>query len=98
MIDNVITEIGKGKKLCSTIANADILPTETWLGSIKKNTAAATMRRLYEKKLSIPCIDTISDIANPEECKKLSEKEYQKQLCFAIVCGIIEYGNKVSDG
>ena len=30
-------------------------------------------------------------ISNPEECKKLSEKEYQKQLSFAIVCGIIKY-------
>ena len=28
---------------------------------------------------------------NPEELKKLSEKEYQKQLSFSIVCGIIEY-------
>ena len=30
-------------------------------------------------------------MSNPEECKKLSEKEYQKELCFSIVCGIIEY-------
>ena len=30
-------------------------------------------------------------ISNPEECKKLLEKEYQKELCFAILCGIIEY-------
>ena len=30
-------------------------------------------------------------ISNPEECKKLSEKDYQKQLSFAIVCGIINY-------
>ena len=30
-------------------------------------------------------------ITNGNECKKLSEKEYQKQLCLAIVCGIIEY-------
>ncbi len=35
-------------------------------------------------------------LSNTEECKKLSEKEYQNQLCFAIVCGIIEYSNKVS--
>ena len=28
-------------------------------------------------------------LTNPEECKKLSEKEYQKQLSFSIVCGII---------
>ena len=30
-------------------------------------------------------------ISNPEECRKLSEKEYQKELCFSIICGIIEY-------
>jgi hypothetical protein len=30
-------------------------------------------------------------ISNPEECTKLSEKEYRKQLSLAIVCGIIEY-------
>ena len=33
-------------------------------------------------------------LSNPEECKKLSEKEYQKELSFAIVCGIIEYIEK----
>ena len=32
-------------------------------------------------------------LSNEEECRKLSEKEYQKQLSFAIVCGIIEYIN-----
>ena len=30
-------------------------------------------------------------LSNTDECKKLSEKEYQKQLSFAIICGIIEY-------
>ena len=30
-------------------------------------------------------------LSNKEECEKLSEKEYQKQLSFSIVCGIIEY-------
>ena len=30
-------------------------------------------------------------LTNEEECKKLSEKEYQNRLSFAIVCGIIEY-------
>lgn len=29
-------------------------------------------------------------LSNPEECAKLCEKEYQKRLCFAILCGIIE--------
>ncbi len=30
-------------------------------------------------------------LTNPEECLKLSQKEYQKSLSFAIVCGIIDY-------
>ena len=30
-------------------------------------------------------------LSNPEECEKLSEKEYQKQLSFSVICGIIEY-------
>ncbi len=30
-------------------------------------------------------------ITNKDECEKLSKKEYQKELSFAIVCGIIEY-------
>ncbi len=30
-------------------------------------------------------------ITNPDEAEKLSDKEYQKELSFAIVCGIIEY-------
>ena len=33
-------------------------------------------------------------LTNPEECEKLSEKEYQKQLSFSIFCGIIEYIEK----
>ncbi len=35
-------------------------------------------------------------ISNDEECKKLSEKEYQKELSFSIVCGIIDYMEKTS--
>ena len=30
-------------------------------------------------------------LSNQDECKKLSEKEYQKQLSFSILCGIINY-------
>ena len=35
-------------------------------------------------------------LTNREECLKLSEKEYQKQLSLAIVCGIIEYKEAIS--
>ena len=30
-------------------------------------------------------------LSNKEECEKLSKKEYQKELSFSIICGIIEY-------
>ena len=30
-------------------------------------------------------------LTNATEAEKLSEKEYQKELCFAILCGIINY-------
>ena len=33
-------------------------------------------------------------LTNPEECEKLSKKDYQKELSFSIVCGIIEYIEK----
>ncbi len=33
-------------------------------------------------------------LTNPTECEKLCEKEYQKQLSFSIVCGIIDYITK----
>ena len=33
-------------------------------------------------------------LTNKSECEKLSRKEYQKQLSFSIVCGIIEYMEK----
>jgi len=35
-------------------------------------------------------------LTNREECEKLSEKEYQKSLCLAIVYGIIDYTEKNS--
>ena len=33
-------------------------------------------------------------LSNAEECEKLLEKEYQKELSVAIVCGIINYMDK----
>ena len=30
-------------------------------------------------------------LSNPEECKRLSEKEYQSQLAFALYCSIVNY-------
>ena len=33
-------------------------------------------------------------LSNEDECKRLSEKEYQKRLSFSIICGIIDYINE----
>lgn len=33
-------------------------------------------------------------LSNPEECRKLSEKEYRKRLSFVIACGMIRYENE----
>ncbi len=33
-------------------------------------------------------------LTNPIECENLAKKEYQKELCSAIFCGIIEYIKK----
>ena len=30
-------------------------------------------------------------LSNPEECEKLSDKDYQRQLSFSIFCGMMEY-------
>ena len=35
-------------------------------------------------------------ISNETECQKLSKKDYQKQLCFSIVCGIMKYKESVA--
>lgn len=35
-------------------------------------------------------------LSNTNECKKLSQKEYQKELSFSIICGIIEYMNEIN--
>ena len=36
-------------------------------------------------------------LSNEYECKKLSEKEYQKELSFSIIYGIIEYINQKTE-
>lgn len=44
------------------------------------------------QKIQNPCVLVeCGFVTNADECKKLSEKEYQKSLSSAIVCGIIEY-------
>ncbi len=51
-------------------------------GAFYDYAAAATMRRLYEKDLTIPCIDTIYDIADEGEAQKAAD-EIEKCLGIA---------------
>lgn len=50
---------------------------------------------LLENANGTPVLIECGFLSNEEECQKLSQKEYQKQLCFAISCGIIEYVNEI---
>ena len=51
-------------------------------GAFHDYAAAATLRRLYEKNLSIPCIDTICDIADETQIEK-TVAEIEKCLAIA---------------
>ncbi len=51
-------------------------------GAFHDYAAAATLRRLYEKNLTIPCIDTICDIADENQAEKAVE-EIEKCLAIA---------------
>lgn len=54
---------------------------------VKKGESIYLLENIKGDAILIEC----GFLTNEEECKKLSEKEYQNQLSFAIVCGIIEY-------
>ncbi len=51
---------------------------------------------LLENNLCTSVLIECGFLTNPEECEKLSQKEYQKQLSFAILYGIIEYNNSLN--
>ena len=51
---------------------------------------------ILENTENVSVIVECGFISNPDESKKLSEKEYRKQLSLAIVYGIIDYNSKVS--
>ncbi len=54
---------------------------------IKKGEGMYVLENVENTAILIEC----GFLTNPAECKKLSEKEYQKSLSFSIFCGIIEY-------
>ena len=57
------------------------------------NRAVKSGKNIYllEKSSATAVLIECGFLSNSEELKNLSDKEYQKQLSFSIVCGIIEY-------
>ena len=55
----VIIEIGKGMKFSSTTARPEMLPTDTWLGTRKKNPAAATMAAPAMPDTDVPAAESL---------------------------------------
>ena len=51
---------------------------------------------LLENSSGTPVIIECGFLSNQSECEKLSQKEYQKELSFSIICGIIEYINEIN--
>ena len=78
------------ERLAHTIQNKvreDTQPTNNRVPKPGKN--MYLLENLENTAVLIEC----GFLSNIEECEKLSQKEYQKQLSFSIVCGIIEYMN-----
>lgn len=57
---------------------------------IKKGEGMYVLENVDNVAILIEC----GFLTNPDECEKLSQKEYQKSLSFSIFCGIIEYIEK----
>ncbi len=62
----------------------DLQPTNN--RTIKQGKDIYLMENISNPAILIEC----GFLSNKEECEKLSKKEYQKQLSFSIVCGIID--------
>ena len=48
---------------------------------------------LLDNAVGVAVLVECGFLSNREECEKLSEKDYQRQLSFRIFCGIMEYIN-----
>ena len=55
--------------------------------SIKKASGIYLLDNIKSTAVLVEC----GFLSNPDECQKLSEKEYQKELSLSIACGIIKY-------
>ena len=83
-------ESSESERLAHTIQNRvhdDLQPQNNRVPKAGKNIY------LLENMKNTAVLVECGFLTNTAECEKLSEKEYQKQLSFSIVCGIIEYMN-----
>ena len=81
-------EDDKSRVLADTIqqrVKSDVQPNND--RKIKSGNQMYVLENVENTSVLIEC----GFLTNSTECKKLSEKEYQKQLSFSIVCAIIDY-------
>ena len=64
----------------------------------RKIHAASSSIFLLEHAVGRAVLVECGFLSNPEECARLSEKDYQRQLCFSIFCGIMKYIEQSSGG
>ncbi|MBQ2719268.1 MAG: N-acetylmuramoyl-L-alanine amidase [Clostridia bacterium] len=76
-------------------ALAEAIQTAVREGLQPENTrrihAASSSIYLLENAVGRAVLVECGFLSNPAECERLSEKDYQSQLCFSIFCGIMEY-------
>ena len=88
------TKNDKSKLLAESVQNKVISELQTNNNrTIKSGNSIYVLENIENPAILIEC----GFMTNKEELKKLSEKEYQKQLSFLIVCGIIEYIENSTD-
>ena len=51
---------------------------------------------ILENTIGTPVLIECGFLSNENECQKLSQKEYQKELSFSISCAIIEYMKEIN--
>ena len=86
------TKNQESAKLAEAIQNEVINRTQkSNQRKIKRGEGLYLMENAQNTSVLLEC----GFLTNEEESAKLCEKEYQKELCFAIVCGIIYYDTKV---
>ena len=90
----------KGLQVYYTVANEESMRLAGCIQSSVKETLQPDNNRRIKEGKGLYLLENIESVGvliecgfltNREECEKLSEKEYQKQLSFSIICGIIEY-------